>query len=220
VLLAFLIPLLLPIVAAVAAKEEVVSLWAIGSMTLVPVVLLSSADVTIARPQARRILGLAIAVPIVAAALSPAIAIVIHRRGVPNYATHYRLVAQAAEKVWRETTDQPLRMIGSYDNLLYGAVLYFPQRPSTLEITNPSVTPWVDEARIAREGIALFCPLDEARCVQAMNDRAARSPAGKRVEVVLSRTYWGVADAPVRYVIVTIPPGILQPIMPAKAGIQ
>jgi hypothetical protein len=28
-----------------------------------------------------------------------------------------------------------------------------------------------------------------------------------RVEVALSRTYWGTADTPVRYVIVTIPPG-------------
>jgi hypothetical protein len=207
VVLAFLIPLVLPVAAAVAAHEEVVPLWAIGSMTLAPVVLLSSAQVTIARMHARRILALAIAVPIIAAVLSPAIAIVIHRRGVPNHATHYRLVAQAVEKLWGETTDQPLRLIGSYDNLLYGAVFYFPERPSALEITNPGVTPWIDEARIAREGIALFCPLAEARCVQALNERAARSPAATRVEVALSRTYWGTADTPVRYVIVAIPPG-------------
>jgi hypothetical protein len=207
VLLCFLIPLVLPIAAAVAAKEEIVSLWSIGGMTLVPVVLLSSARVTMTRTEMRRILMLAMAVPMIAAALSPAIAIVIHRRGVPNYATHYRLVAQAAERIWRETTDRPLRLIGSYDNLLYGALFYFPQRPSTLEITNPGVTPWTDEARVAREGIALFCPVEQRACVQAMDERAARGPAGKRVEVELSRTYFGAADTPVRYVIVTIPPG-------------
>jgi hypothetical protein len=207
VLLAFLIPLVLPIAAAVVAQEEVVSLWSIGSMTLVPVVLLSSAQVTITRTEMRRVLVLAMAAPIIAAALSPAIAIVIHRRGVPNHATHYRLVAQAVEKAWRQTSDQPLRLIGSYDNLLYGALFYFPGGPSTLEITNPGVTPWTDEARIAREGIALFCPVEETRCVQAMNERAARSPAARRVEVELSRSYFGAADKPVRYAIVTIPPG-------------
>ena len=137
VLLAFALPLLLPIAAAVVAREEIVSLWSIGSMTLLPVVLLSSAQVTIARTELRRILVLAIAVPVVMAAVSPVIAIVIHRRGVPNYATHYRLVAQAVEKVWRETTGEPLRLIGSYDNLLYGTLFYFPQRPSTFEIMNP-----------------------------------------------------------------------------------
>jgi 4-amino-4-deoxy-L-arabinose transferase-like glycosyltransferase len=207
VLLAFLVPLLLPIAAALAAKEEIVSLWSIGSMTLVPVVLLSSARVTIARTEMRRILLLAIAAPIIMAALSPVIAVVIHRRGVPNYATHYRLVAQAAEKIWRETTNQPLRLIGSYDNLLYGALFYFSGLPSTWEIMNPAVTPWTDEARVAREGIVLFCPVEQIGCVQAMNERAARGPVGKRVEVELSRSYFGTADTPVRYVIVTIPPG-------------
>jgi 4-amino-4-deoxy-L-arabinose transferase-like glycosyltransferase len=206
VLLAFILPLLLPIAAAVAAREEVVSLWSIGSMTLFPVVVLSSEQVTIPRTAARRILALSIAFPIVAAALSPAIAFAIHRRGVPNYSAHYSLVARAADQVWHQTTDRPLRLIGSYDNLLYGALIYFPERPSTLEIINPSVTPWTDDARIAREGIALFCPVEMAPCVQAMNARAARGPVGKRVEVELSRTYFGVADKPERYVIVTIPP--------------
>jgi hypothetical protein len=39
-----------------------------------------------------------------------------------------------------------------------------------------------------------------------MNERANRSPAGKRAEVELSRSYFGTADQPVRYLIVTIPP--------------
>ena len=40
------------------------------------------------------------------------------------------------------------------------------------------------------------------------DERAApqRAAAGKRIEVELSRTYFGTADTPVRYVIVTIPP--------------
>jgi hypothetical protein len=207
VLLALILPLVLPIAAAVAAKEEIVSLWSIGSMTLFPVVALSSAKVSFPRVMAMRILALAIAFPIIAAVLSPAIAFVIHLRGVPNYSAHYRLVAQAVDNVWHETTEQPLRLIGSYDNLLYGALIYFPERPSTLEIVNPSITPWTDDARIAREGIALFCPVEMTLCVRAMNARAAKGPIGKRVEVELSRTYFGVADAPVHYVIVTIPPG-------------
>src|SRR5207302_3771597 len=111
-----------PIAAAVAAREEIVSLWSIGGMTLFPVVLLSSTQVTITRPHLRRILGLALAAPVVMAALAPAIAVAIHFRGVPNHATHYRLLAQAVEKVWSQTTEAPLRLIGSYDNLLDGAL--------------------------------------------------------------------------------------------------
>ncbi len=39
-----------------------------------------------------------------------------------------------------------------------------------------------------------------------MNARAAGSPAGKRVEVELSRSYLGTSDTPERYVILTVPP--------------
>ena len=206
VVMAFGLPLLLPMAAALAAREEVVSLWAIGGMTLFPVVLLSSPQVTIPRADARRILALALVAPIAALALSPALAIIIHRRGVPNHATHYRLLAQAVEKVWGETTATPLRLIGSGDNLVDGTLIYFSGAPSTLEITNPAVTPWADDARVAREGIALFCAVDEPRCINAMNARAARGAPGKRVEVELSRSYFGTADAPERFVIVTVPP--------------
>ena len=43
---------------------------------------------------------------------------------------------------------EPLRLIGSYDNLLYGTLFYFPEKPSTLEIMNPLLTPWTDAARV------------------------------------------------------------------------
>ena len=206
VLNCFALPIVLPIAGALIAREEVASLWTIGGMTLFPVVLLSSPQVTITRAAAGRILALALAVPLIAAALSPAIAFVIHRRGLPNHAGQYRLVAEAVDRVWHETTERPLRLIGSYNNLLYGTLFYFPERPSTLDIIYPALTPWTDDARVARDGIAMFCPVEEAACVKALDERAAKSPAGKRVEVELSRSYFGVADRPARYVIVTVPP--------------
>jgi hypothetical protein len=207
VLIAFVAPILLPIIAALAAREEIVSLWAIGSMTLAPVVLLSSPQLTIPRLAVRRILALAMAVPVIALALSPAIALVIHRQGVPNDATHYQLVAQAAARAWRETTDRPLRLVGSYYNLLNGTVFYFSERPSTLDIGTPELTPWTDAQRIAREGIVLYCPAEDALCIKAMDELAAHGPPGRRVEVEVSRRYLGFSDKPVRYVIVTVPPG-------------
>ena len=80
-----------------------------AAMTLVPVVLLSSPLMTVSRTAAVRVLALAIVFPLLMTLVSPAIAIVIHRRGVPNYATHYRQLAQAIDRAWREHSDQPLR---------------------------------------------------------------------------------------------------------------
>ena len=76
----------------------------------------------------------------------------------------------------------------------------------SLEIASPYLTPWIDDAQVARDGIALVCPPEEEPCMRALARYAARGPAGRRVEVAISRSYFGVADAPDRFVIVTVPP--------------
>jgi hypothetical protein len=194
------------VVLAFAAHEQVISLWSIGSMTLLPVVLLSSPAVSMPKIAVRRIVGFAFAFPLIALALSPLIAVTIHRQGVPNYATHYSSLAQAVEKTWRATTDRPLRFLGSYNNLLYGVLFYLPARVSPLEIVEPRVTPWIDEAEVARAGIALVCPLEETGCLKAMEERAGGNPVGRRTEVAITRRYFGTDDRPDRFVIVTVPP--------------
>jgi 4-amino-4-deoxy-L-arabinose transferase-like glycosyltransferase len=203
VLIAFLAPLLLPALAAVVAKVEIVSLWQMGAMTLLPVVLLASPLVTLSRAAAVRLLALALAFPVLMTIAAPWIAIVIHREGVPNYATHYRLVADAVDLFWRATTDKPLRFVGSYTNLVNGVSFYLPSRPATLEINEPAVTPWADAASVARAGVALVCPEVETTCMDNLNARGRGLP---RHAVTLSRRHFGVADPPVRYVIVIVPP--------------
>lgn len=206
VLVSFLMPLLLPAFVAVALKVEIVSLWAMGGMALLPVVLLSSPRVSVPKPDAVRVLALGIALPVLMTLAAPFIAIYIHRDGVPNYGTHYRLVAKAIEGAWRAETAKPLRFVGSYTNLVNGVVFYLNDKPSTLDIMGPHVTPWADAASVARDGIALACPEPELACMQALEARAKAAPNAKRSEVVISRTHAGVADRAVKYVIVIVPP--------------
>jgi 4-amino-4-deoxy-L-arabinose transferase-like glycosyltransferase len=206
VLLAFVLPLVMPAVAAVASHSAAVSLWSIGSMTLLPVVALSSPHLALPRPAARRILAVAFVVPLVALLASPIVATVVHREGVPNRATHYRQLAAEVERLWDATTDRPLRIVSSYVNLLYGTVFYFADRPTTYEIGTPALSPWIDAARLAREGVAYYCPVDDDLCLRAMDKHLARTPPARREEVVISRTYRGVADAPDRFVIAIVPP--------------
>jgi 4-amino-4-deoxy-L-arabinose transferase-like glycosyltransferase len=202
-LIAFVAPLILPAFAAALAKVEIVSLWAMSAMTLLPVVLLSSPLVTVPRRAAAWLLAAAIVFPVLMVAASPFIAIWIHREGVPNYATHYRLLAAAVEKAWHDETNRPLRYLGSYTNIVNGVSFYLSGRVSTLDIVGPASTPWSDEASVARFGIALVCPEAEAICMHFLNQRAGDAT---RHAVTLSRRHWGVGDKPVRYVIVALPP--------------
>jgi 4-amino-4-deoxy-L-arabinose transferase-like glycosyltransferase len=202
-LIAFAAPLVLPAFAALLFKVGIVSLWAMSAMTLLPVVLLSSPLVAVPRQAAVWLLAAAVVFPVLMVLASPFIAVWIHREGLPNYAAHYRLLAASVDAAWRETNARPLRFVGSYTNIVNGVSFYLRDRPSTLDIVGPASTPWANEASVAREGIALVCPEPEPVCLHFLNARAGNA---KRTIVTLSRTHWGVADKPVRYVIAVVPP--------------
>ncbi len=202
---AFAAPLLLAALVAIVARAALDPLWSISGMTLLPVVLLSSPLVAVNRTAAIRLLAVAIILPLLMIAASPVIAMVIHRNGVSNYAAHYRLIAQAVEQAWRAQTDKPLRIVGGARPLVDGSNFYFADPPATFMINEPPRTPWVDQSRIEREGIAIVCPEAETPCVAEMNAYAARY-GGATTEVTLARNYLGTADTPVRYRIAIIPP--------------
>jgi len=203
VLISFVAPLVLPALAAALLKVEIVSLWAMSAVTLLPVVLLSSPLLAVPRRALVWLLVAAVVFPVAMVVASPFIAVWIHREGVPNYATHYRLLAAAVDRTWRETINAPLRYLGSYTNIVNGVSFYLPRGVSTLDIVGPSATPWAGEASVARAGVALVCPEPEAICMHFLNRRAPDRP---RHAVTLSRRYWGVGDKPVRYIIVVVPP--------------
>jgi hypothetical protein len=183
-----------------------VSLWALAGVITLPIIVLSPPRLLLTREAALRILGFAVVLPLLAIAAAPAVAFIIHRFGTDTDSPHYRQVAQAVERVWHETTDQPLRIVGSYENLLSGTVFYYRDGPSAFEIVNPRMTPWIDDARLARDGLAMVCPADNVLCMNALNARAARAPGGKRAEATISRTYMGYSDPPQQFVIATVPP--------------
>ena len=104
-----------------------------------------------------RILMVAVLFPLVILAVAPAIAVVAHRAGVTPAAAHSSLLAAPVERLWRETSDQPLRLFSSYEDFNYGVAFYLPSRPLTVNALDGVPPPELD-ARIARDGIVLVCP--------------------------------------------------------------
>jgi hypothetical protein len=203
---AFATPFVLAAIIAVAVRARLDPLWSMSGMTLLPIVLLSSPLLSINRAAAIRLLALAIVVPLLALAASPAIAIILHRDSLQNnYGTHYSAIARAVVKAWREQTNAPLKIVGSFRTVVDGTNPYFPSRPATYALTSPWRTPWVDDARIARDGIAIVCPEPETACMNEMKKYAGQY--GARIQsVTLARHYFGTDDRPMTYEIVIIPP--------------
>jgi 4-amino-4-deoxy-L-arabinose transferase-like glycosyltransferase len=202
---AFWATLLLPALVAIPAEVRLTSLWSMPSWTLLPVMLLSSPLLAVDRQAAARILMVAVLFPLVMVAAAPAIAVVAHRARVTPAAAHSSLLAAPVERLWRETSGQPLRLFSSYEDFNYGVAFYLPSRPLTVNALDGVPPPGLD-ARIARDGIVLVCPAQVGGCVTVANAIAGRGPAGKRIEVDVTRRFWGVAGPSARYLIIAIPP--------------
>ena len=197
------IVLLAPVPLALAMNTRLATLWTLPMWAMLPALLMSSRAISISRAAAAGTLAAAAAVPAVTVLLSPAIVYAIHNRGLGNNASHYRLVAAAVDAEWRRRTAAPLKFFGSSTNMSHGIGFYLPSQPLRIDILGPGETPWADESRIARNGIALVCPETQPACMDRLNARAAALP---RQSVTLSRSFMGAGDTPVRYVIVVVPP--------------
>jgi hypothetical protein len=205
ILIAFAAPLALAALVAVPTRADLDPLWSMSAMTLLPVVLFSSPLIHVNRTAVVYVLAFALIFPLLLLAASPVIALVIHRQGVTNYASHYRLIAQAVEQAWRAQINAPLRIVGGNRPVVDGSNFYFADPPATFVVTEPMRTPWVDPARIAQEGIAVVCPRAEPVCLKALNALVTRF-GGKTEDVALARRFFGSPDTPVDYQIAIIPP--------------
>jgi hypothetical protein len=205
-LLALLLPLLLPVVVAAVTRSELSSIWIMGALTLLPVVLLSSPSIRIPPAATRAVLAIVIVLPLLAIAAAPIVALQIHRHASATQPANFRLAAQAVDRLWRETTARPLRLVGGEIQLANAITFYSAGDPSSFDVHDPGMTPWIDPARIARDGIAWVCPLWMPSCVDAITSRAAALPPGRRAEVSTERVYLGIHGPAQRYLIIITPP--------------
>ena len=202
----FWTPLVLPVIPALVTHTNLVSIWNIPALNLLPVALLGSPLVPVSRLAVRRIAAIVTGMTLVIVAASPLVALAILKRGVENNAGYAQLAAAAAERAWRETSSAPLRLVAGPLTLANSVAFYFADKPSAYIDFSRYLSPWVTPARIAREGIAIICPAADQLCLDHMNALAAAGPPGRRSEVTLTRHWLGFAGAPRRFVIATVPP--------------
>lgn len=209
--LAFWAVLLAPAVVAPFTGVRLVSLWTMSAWTLLPVMLLSSPLVTISRRDAVGILTLAAVFPIAMVVIAPAIAFAIHGSEPPPGTAQSSVLAEPVERAWRDTTDQPLRLFGGYEEFTDAVPFYMPSHPLAVHVLDGPVSQSM-EARIGRDGIVLVCPIrSPARpstglCIDRAIARARCSLPGAQVEVEVFRRHLGMGGKRARYLIITIPP--------------
>jgi 4-amino-4-deoxy-L-arabinose transferase-like glycosyltransferase len=206
---AFWATLLIPVLVALVGGVRLTSLWSMSAWTLLPVMLLSSPQVTIARKEAARIVAAAAMFPLLMLAAAPAIGFAVHRTGSAADG-HASVLAETVDQFWREATETPLKVFGSTDTFTYGVAFYLRAHPAVVHLLERPATP-EEEALVARDGVALLCPMTSIICLGAANARAAAVSGAKRKEVEARRSYWGSEGRSERYVVFAIPPAQVPP---------
>jgi 4-amino-4-deoxy-L-arabinose transferase-like glycosyltransferase len=204
VILVLVIALVLPAVVNLARPVRLTPIWTIPNWALLPVVLLASPMVAVSREAAVRILAAALALPIAAVIVAPVVALTIHYLGRADQNTRYRLTAEAITATWRSATTQPLRLVGGDHESLNGVALYLADA-APLGVFKPHNAPWIARERIATQGIALVCPVEQTGCIDEIDKIDQRHTAVRR-EVALARSYLGIRGRTVRYLIAAVPP--------------
>jgi 4-amino-4-deoxy-L-arabinose transferase-like glycosyltransferase len=216
VLVAFLIPVLLPVVVALASKTNINPIWMMPGFALLPIVLLSSPMISISRRATQAVVGIAVAFPVLMTIAAPAIALVIHRTDRNDNAMYGEMLAQRMLLEWRKATDQPLRIVGGDLDLAYVMAFYLPDAPASYPVCEPQLAPWIDAARITRQGIVLACRLEPDNrnghgcALGQAEDNIAALLKGKtnvrRLEFELRRGIPGAPVHSIRFLTYVVPP--------------
>ena len=202
----FYVPLLLPVVPALIKNINLLSLWNTPALNLLPVMLLGSPLVTVPRVAVLRVASVVTVMTGLIVLASPFVAFTQLKRGVENDAAYARLLMEATEREWRKDTAKPLKLIAGPFVLVSTAAFYGKDQPSTYAHFSNYLSPWVDDARIGRDGIAIMCT-DVPLCLQYMNEVAARhGGASHQAEVTLTRRWLGFEGPPARFHIAIVPP--------------
>ena len=195
---AFWGPFLLPMLGAVVSGTEITSLWSMPAWTLLPVLLLSSPQVTLRAIDTRRILIAAVAVPLAMLIAAPAIAVIVHRNGPRPAAAQGLLLATQIEQIWHQSTPLPLRYVGGDPEIAYSIATYAYDKPHAL----PGM-PAPSAAQLKQNGLALVCFAEDSACISGARAQAADSNV---MSSEIWRHYWGMPGKPQRYSIVIVPP--------------
>lgn len=198
---AFWAPFLLPALVAVATGTEVTSLWSMSAWSLLPVLLLSSPRITLPPVDIRRIILIAMALPLIVLIAAPAIALMNRRDGPPPASAQSHLLAIEVERIWHQVTPQPLAFVGGDGDILLGVVAYAADKPRALldGLAPPSA------AHLRRAGMVLLCFTGDQACLNEAKRVAGSAPSSSG-QIGITQKSWGTLLPQRSYTVIVVPP--------------
>lgn len=197
----FWVPLLLPALIGPLAGINVTALWSMPAFSLLPVLLLSPPAIRLRPNHVRHLLGVAVAIPLLALAAAPIIAREMQRVGPAPAGAQGRLLAVEIERQWRAMSDRPLRFVDGDPDIAYAVAAYATDAPRALaKMPRPSA------GDVARAGVVFVCFSEDAPCTATIAAEAAAQGGGRVLTVTIVRNFLGIPGKPQAYTMIIVPP--------------
>jgi 4-amino-4-deoxy-L-arabinose transferase-like glycosyltransferase len=197
---------LTPIVAALAFKMRLNALWTMPCWALLPALALSASGIAVTRRAAAGVLAAAYAIPIVALAASPFVALRVLENGPDNQAAYYEPLAREVDRRWPQVSDRPLRYVAGPEGLAWGCTFYCRDRPRAFPSFSRVNAPWIDPPAMTRDGFVGLCLAEDPGCLAQARTIAAGNLRTREETVEIARTAFGRSGAVRRFTILLSPP--------------
>ena len=198
--------LLSPVVASLAFKMRLNALWTMPCWGLLPALALSAPGIAVTRRAAAAVLAAAYAIPVVALAASPLVALRVLESGLDNQAAYYEPLARKVDRRWSQVSDRPLRYVAGPEGVAWGCTFYCRDRPRAFPSFSRVNAPWIDPAAMAREGFVGLCLADDPGCLARTRAITAGNPHAREETVEIARTAFGRSGPAQRFTILFSPP--------------
>lgn len=198
--------LLSPIVASLASEMRLNALWTMPCWALLPALLLSAPGVAVTRRAAAAVLATAYAMPVVALAASPLVALRVLENGLDNQGAYYEPLAREVDRRWPQVSDRPLRYVAGPEGLAWGCTFYCRDRPRAFPSFSRVNAPWIDPAAMARAGFVGLCLADDVGCLAQARAIAAGNSKAREETMEVARTAFGRSGPAQRFTLLLSPP--------------
>ncbi len=200
------VPLMLPMLTAPIIGVILTPLWTMSGWFLLPIILLSPAQLTVRRAATMRV---ALAVAIVTAAVLAAAPVVAWHNFAAEAETGHVCCRSASDELtraWHAATGRPLALVSGDSALAQGATFYSADHPDSAPDFEWDTPPWVTDARRARDGFAVICFASDRACLAAAEQSAAGHSSVVRAARNVTASFFGVASASAKIALTMVPP--------------
>lgn len=197
-------PFVLTILLGAAGYVKVAVNFLIPAFFMLPLLIMLALEPAITRDAVRGVLRAAVIFLLGALLVAPAVAYASFYFQLKGMVDVSPAAARDAERLWHARFGEPVRIVTGSEKYSLAQPFYASDKADEFTHFNMHEAPWIDRARIEREGLLSICEVDDQHCLNA--SRSFATAATVEVPRMIERSFGGLTGPSQSLVYIMTPP--------------